>query len=251
MEHLLIVLWGFVFGLLAGLTGVGTGSIGTAGLLLFFHFDPKAAIAANILNGAVMKTSGTVKHFLHDHPKVGLGIPFVVGGAPASVVGSLLSGFITTTIFKLLIGGTLVCVSLLLIWEVYYLPEVEKGHSRKPDGKKKILALICGVIVGFIAGLTSVGTGTLMIASMLIILRLPSKAAVGTTLFCGAIILGTSALTHTVAGHTDFMLALNLMAGSIPGVWIGSHFCAKAPVRQLRVAIAVLILIAGAKLLFK
>lgn len=249
MESLLIVLWGFVFGLSAGLTSVGTGSIGTSGLLLLFHIDPKIAIAANLLNGAVMKGFGTVKHFIHKHPKVAYGIPFILGGIPASIVGSSLSAMITAELFKCLIGFILMGVSLLIIWEGWYLPKIESLEGARINGNgKKTLAVISGIIVGFVAGLTSVGTGTLMIAAMLVILRLPSKNAVGTTLFCGVIILGTSALTHLLIGHVDLWLSLRLMMGSIPGVWLGSHFCSKAPVKGLRTAIGIVIFSAGFRL---
>ena len=256
MFYFLLILWGFFIGNLVGLTGIGAGSMSTAGLLLLFHLDPAVVVSANLINGTLMKTVGTVKHFKHDHPQVDLAIPFLVGGIPASIGASFLSGFLPKALFRATIGGILVFVALLILWEAWYLPkstqeygnENGNGNGNNIGTKKKILAFFSGTLMGLISGLTSIGTGSIIIAVLLVVIRLKPKYAVGTAVLEGAILLGVGALSHILAGHADFRIAFLLLIGSIPGIWLGSHYCAKAPDKFLRVAISVLLIYAGGKM---
>ncbi len=256
MFYFLLTLWGFFIGSLVGLTGIGAGSMSTAGLLLLFHLDPSVVVSANLINGALMKSVGTVKHFKHDHPQVDLAIPFIMGGIPASIAAGFVAGMIPKMLFRALIGGVLVFVALLILWEVWYLPK-PSGTNGNGDGngnhfsfKKKILAFFSGALMGLVSGLTSIGTGSIIIAVLLVVLRIKPKHAVGTAILEGAVLLGVGALTHILAGHADFRVAFLLLIGSIPGIWLGSHYCAKAPDKFLRVAVSVLLIYAGGKMVW-
>ena len=256
--YLLLTLWGFFIGTLVGLTGIGAGSMSTAGLLLLFRLDPSVVVSANLINGAIMKGVGTVKHFRHDHPQVSLAVPFILGGIPTSIAASFLSGVLPKELFKAVIGGILVLVALLILWEAWYLPKPKEGEgdgNRNGNGnnfglKKKLLAFFSGALMGFISGLTSIGTGSIIIAVLLVVVRLKPKYAVGTAVLEGAILLGIGALSHLLAGHVDFRIASLLLVGSIPGIWLGSHYCAKAPDKTLRVLISLLLIYAGGKMVW-
>lgn len=258
MFYFLLILWGFFIGNLVGLTGIGAGSMSTAGLLLLFHLDPSVVVSANLINGTLMKSVGTVKHFKHDHPQVDLAIPFIVGGIPSSIAAGFVAGMIPKMLFRALIGGMLMFVALLILWEAWYLPK-STGGSGNGNGngngahfsfKKKILAFFSGSLMGVVSGLTSIGTGSIIIAVLLVVLRIKPKHAVGTAVLEGAILLGVGALTHIVAGHADVRIAFLLLIGSIPGIWLGSHYCAKAPDKFLRAAISVLLIYAGGKMIW-
>ena len=256
MFYFLITLWGFFIGGLVGLTGIGAGSMSTAGLLLLFHLEPSVVVSANLINGAIMKSVGTVKHFKHDHPQVSLAIPFILGGIPTSIAATLLTSVLPKMLFKAIIGGILVFVALLILWEAWYLPKPKEengngnGNGNNVVGKKKILAFFSGALMGFISGLTSIGTGSIIIAVLLVVIRLKPKYAVGTAVLEGAILLGVGALSHLLAGHADFRIAFFLLIGSIPGIWLGSHYCAKSPDKFLRVMISLLLLYAGGKMVW-
>lgn len=254
MFYFLLALWGFFIGNLVGLTGIGAGSMSTAGLLLLFHLDPAVVVSANLINGTLMKSVGTVKHFRHDHPQVDLAIPFLIGGIPASIGAGFVAGMIPKALFRALIGGILVFVALLILWEAWYLPKPEGGNGNGNGNgigtKKKILALLSGALMGVVSGLTSIGTGSIIIAVLLVVLRIKPKHAVGTAVLEGAVLLGVGALTHILAGHADFRIAFFLLIGSIPGIWLGSHYCAKAPDKALRVIISLLLIYAGGKMIW-
>jgi len=256
---LFVILWGFVIGLLAGLTGIGAGSMSTAGLLLIFKLEPSVVVSANLINGAVMKMVGTVKHFRHNHPQVGVATPFIVGGVPAVIIASALTETLPEALFRSIIGGILVAVALLILWEAWCLPASGpvqpcgngngNGNGTSPSFRKIILAFFSGVLMGFISGLTSIGTGSIIIAVLLVVLKMKPRHAVGTAVFEGAVLLGVGALAHILIGHVDFQLALFLLLGSIPGIWLGSHYCAKAPDKLLRTVIGFLLIIAGGKMI--
>jgi len=254
MFYFLLILWGFFIGSLVGLTGIGAGSMSTAGLLLLFHLDPSVVVSANLMNGALMKSVGTVKHFKHDHPQVDLAVPFIVGGIPASITAGFVAGMIPKALFRALIGGILVFVALLILWEAWYLPKSTgtngNGNGNGISTKKKILAFFSGALMGLISGLTSIGTGSIIIAVLLVVLRIKPKYAVGTAVLEGAVLLGVGALTHIVAGHADFRIAFLLLIGSIPGIWLGSHYCAKAPDKALRLIISLLLVYSGGKMIW-
>ena len=256
MFYCLIALWGFFIGGLVGLTGIGAGSMGTAGLLLLFHLDPSVVVSVNLINGAIMKSVGTVKHFRHDHPQISLAVPFILGGIPTSIAASVLSGSLPKELFKAVIGGILVFVALLILWEAWYLPKPKEGNGNGNGNgnnfglKKKLLAFFSGALMGFISGLTSIGTGSIIIAVLLVVVRLKPKYAVGTAVLEGAILSGVGALSHLLAGHVDFRIASFLLIGSIPGIWLGSHYCAKSPDKFLRVIISLLLIYAGGKMIW-
>jgi len=255
MFYVLVALWGFFIGSLVGLTGIGAGSMSTAGLLLLFHLDPKVVVSANLINGTIMKSVGTVKHFRHDHPQVDLAIPFILGGIPTSIAATFLSGVLPKELLRAFIGGILVFVAILILWEAWYLPKPTEGNGNGNGNnafgaRKRLLAFFSGALMGFISGLTSIGTGSIIIAVLLVVLRIKPKHAVGTAILEGAILLGVGALSHFLAGHVDFRIASLLLIGSIPGIWLGSHYCAKSPDKFLRVVISVLLMYAGGKMVW-
>lgn len=251
----LIIFLGLVTGLVVGLTSVGTGVVGTPALIILAGISPPVAAAAEIVQGAIMKIVGALKHLQYKNVNFCLGYPFIIVGIFASFLGATFTKSISTVLLREIIGVLLIVVSVLLILESY----MEHSKHRKISynvkemfsKKKKVLAVIVGAIIGFIVGLTSIGSGVLMVSAMLIIFRIFPPCAVGTNIFIGAAILGVAGVTHTLLGNVDFALVLNLLIGSIPGILIGSHFCTKVPVKILRIGIAIIILISGVYLCIK
>ena len=94
----------------------------------------------------------------------------------------------------------------------------------------KIRAVILGLFVGFVLGVTSAGSGALIAVGLILLFRLVPTRVVGTDVFHAAILLWAAALAHIVAGNVDFALAGNILVGSIPGVWVGSHLSVRLPV---------------------
>ena len=117
--------------------------------------------------------------------------------------------------------------------------------------RNKLAAVTLGVFVGFVLGVTSAGSGSLIAVGLILLFRLAPKEVVATDVFHAAILLWAAAIAHIVAGNVDYGLALNILVGSLPGVWIGSHLVTKVEVTTLRTALAIVLVGSGLGLLSK
>jgi uncharacterized membrane protein YfcA len=121
--------------------------------------------------------------------------------------------------------------------------ELERRH--------KVTAIALGVLVGFVLGVTSAGSGSLIAVGLILLFRLAPRQVVGTDVFHAAILLWAAAIAHVVAGNVDFALAGTILIGSIPGVWLGSHWSSLVPVGTLRTVLGVVLIGGGLGLLSK
>ena len=114
------------------------------------------------------------------------------------------------------------------------------------------MAAVClGIFVGFVLGITSAGSGALIAVGLILAFRLVPTRVVGTDVFHAAILLWAAAAAHIVSGNVDFGLAGNILVGSVPGVWLGSHWSVRVPADVLRATLAIVLIGAGLALLGK
>jgi uncharacterized membrane protein YfcA len=111
--------------------------------------------------------------------------------------------------------------------------------------------VLLGASVGFVLGITSAGSGSLIAVGLIMIFKLMPRRVVGTDVFHAAILLWAAAAAHIVAGNVDFALAGTILIGSIPGVWLGSGLAVRLPVSAMRATLACVLLAAGLALLSK
>ena len=111
--------------------------------------------------------------------------------------------------------------------------------------------MITGLTTGFVIGLTSAGSGTLIAIALIAIFRLTPQRVVGTDVFHAAVLLWAAGIAHWVGGNVDFLLAGTILAGSIPGVILGTNLSVKAPQKFLRYALAVVLIASGTTLILK
>ena len=118
------------------------------------------------------------------------------------------------------------------------------------ERKHKVAAVVIGATTGFVIGLTSAGSGTLIAVCLIVLYRMAPRQVVGTDVFHAAILLWAAGIAHVVGGNVDWGLVGAILIGSIPGVWIGSHLTARMPTGLLRTALGV-VLITSSLALFK
>jgi uncharacterized membrane protein YfcA len=111
--------------------------------------------------------------------------------------------------------------------------------------------VITGMTTGFVIGLTSAGSGTLIAIALIAIFRLTPQRVVGTDVFHAAILLWAAGIAHWIGGNVDFALAGTILVGSIPGVIVGTNLSVKAPQKFLRYALAVVLMASGTTLIVK
>jgi hypothetical protein len=117
--------------------------------------------------------------------------------------------------------------------------------------RNKIAAVSLGVFVGFVLGVTSAGSGSLIAVGLILLFRLAPKEVVATDVFHAAILLWAAALAHIVAGNVDYTLMVNILIGSVPGVWLGSHLVTRIDASTLRTALSIVLVGSGLGLLSK
>ncbi len=254
-----LVLFGLGVGVLVGMTGIGGGSLMTPLLILVFGINPLTAVGTDLAYGAVTKTVGAYKHWRQHTVDFTLSTWMAVGSVPAAIGGvyvlDLLERAAGDSFDNLLItvlAGTLLLCGAATLARAFLKRFHERERAEVPmERRHKVGAVVMGLFVGFVLGVTSAGSGALIAVGLILIFRLVPTRVVGTDVFHAAILLWAAAAAHIVSGNVDFGLAGNILVGSVPGVWVGSHWSVRVPVPVLRGTLAVVLIGAGLALLVK
>ncbi|HXZ03178.1 MAG TPA: sulfite exporter TauE/SafE family protein [Ktedonobacteraceae bacterium] len=267
---------GLLIGFLVGLTGMGGGSLLAPIMILFFGIPPVWAVGTDIAYSTVTKALGSVVHFRQKNVNVKVALWLACGSVPATLLsvglvqfirkhyGALVNGVILHAL-----GFTLVLVAVLLILKPFimrYLDQrrVEKQKQKMLSGElsytnqtdhwekwyRPAVTAMVGAVVGFLVGLTSVGSGTLIIVSLAFLFpRLTSKELVGTDIFQAFMLLASGAIAYIIAGTINWPIVGMLLIGSLPGVYLGSKSSKFIPERFMRPVLATVLAISGLKLI--
>jgi hypothetical protein len=238
---------GALIGFLVGMTGMGGGSLTTPFLILVIGVRPVFAVGTDLIYAAITKLVGFITHLRQGTVNLHVGGLVVAGAVPAALLGvwtvSLLGHGADAFVRKML-GLTLILVALSVIIRLVF-KKADTMHVHRPW-----LTVAVGAIVGFLVGVTSVGSGTLMMAVLLLAYRiLPSEKLVGTDVFYGFVISAVAGAAHAGAGNVEWPLVGSLLIGSVPGVWLGSKVSARAPEHVVRPALAGVLLLSGLRML--
>ena len=254
-----IVVFGFGVGILVGVTGVGGGSLMTPMLILIFGVTPVTAIGTDLAYGAVTKTLGGWRHWRHRTVDLGLTFWMAIGAVPSAVGGVVALKALQhsekasfTDNILIVLGAVLLLCGAAMLGRLLLHPGGKNEHERAVlTPAKRMIAIVLGVTFGFVIGVTSVGSGSLITVALILVFGLGPRQVVGTSVFYAAILLWAGALAHLVAGDIDFGLVGTILIGSLPGVWIGSAISPRVPVSALRVALGLLLVGAGLALVQK
>src|SRR3954453_6011503 len=256
----LIVVFGLGVGTLVGLTGMGGGSLMTPLLIIVAGIKPVTAVGTDLAYGAVTKTVGGGRFWRHRTIDMGLSTWMAFGSVPAAVGGVYVLEAIKRAygsnfddLMLTAVAIALLFTGLAVMARSMFLPKlIDKEKDRVVmTTRNKIAAVSLGVFVGFVLGVTSAGSGSLIAVGLILLFRLAPKEVVATDVFHAAILLWAAAIAHIVAGNVDYGLMVNILVGSLPGVWIGSHLVTKIQASTLRMALAIVLVGSGLGLLSK
>src|SRR5690606_27537883 len=219
-----IVFFGFGIGLLVGMTGMGGASLMTPLLILVFGISPVTAIGTDIFYAAITKTVGGFQHLRLRTVHRGIAFWMAVGSVPAAIVGvwviEMLQQRYGDDLDKFvlgMLGGALLVVGIATLLRSFLLKDAIAERSAMHLYRRHIVAaILTGVTCGFVIGLTSAGSGTLIAIALIAIFRLTPQRVVGTDVFHAAVLLWAAGAAHWVGGNIDFGLAGNILLGSIP-----------------------------------
>ncbi len=259
-DFILLVVFGLGVGVLVGTTGMGGGSIMTPLLILVFGIKPTVAIGTDLAYAAVTKTVGGWRHWRNGTVDfslsfwLGLGsIPSAIGGVWVLRIIERHTGDSFDTVVLVMLAAALLLTGVAVSWRALFMVDAAARERDSIDLQRrhKIAAVVVGVVVGFVLGLTSAGSGALIAVALILLFRLTPHRVVGTDVFHAAILLWAAGIAHFVSGNVDLLMAASIMVGSIPGVWLGSHLAMKLPPAGLRPALGIVLLGAGLALLTK
>jgi uncharacterized protein len=249
-----IVLFGLGIGVLVGMTGMGGGSLMTPLLILIFGIQPTTAIGTDIFYSAVTKTVGGWRHFRMKTVNMELVKWLAMGSVPAAVSGVVLVSFIQDQVGEdrlnelvyAVLGGTLLMVGIIQLTRALILRGLIEERDRfEVERRHKVAAIVIGATTGFVIGITSAGSGTVIAILLIAIYRLAPKKVVGTDVFHAAILLWAAGIAHWVGGNVDLGLAGEILLGSVPGVVIGAALSDRAPQAFIRTALGVVLVGSG------
>jgi len=252
-------------GIVVGLTGMGGGALMTPVLVLFFNVPPLAAVSSDLVASAVMKPVGSVVHIRKGTVRWDLVRWLCLGSVPAAFAGVLIAralghGSNVENVISKALGIALVIAAAGLFARAY-LRLAERARHRDgrrdvdpagpPDVVVKILpTVLIGVVGGVVVGMTSVGSGSLIIiALMLAYPTLRASELVGTDLVQAVPLVASAALGHIIFGDLQLNVTGALLVGSIPGAFIGAQLSSRLPGALIRRALAFVLLASALKLL--
>jgi uncharacterized protein len=244
---------------------MGGGALMTPVLVLFFSVPPLTAVSSDLVASAIMKPVGSVVHLRRGTVHLGLVKWLCIGSIPGAFSGVLIArslgrGEEIQNVIRLALGVALLLAAAGLIVRAY-IRLVERARRRDgrakplPEGPPKVhlrplATMVLGALGGVVVGLTSVGSGSLIIiALMMLYPNLTANELVGTDLVQAVPLVASAAVGHLLFGDFHLDLTTSLLLGSIPGVWLGAHLSARAPGGLVRRALAFVLLASALKLL--
>ncbi|KQO12613.1 hypothetical protein ASF11_16525 [Acidovorax sp. Leaf76] len=265
MHELAFVFAGFAVGLIVGLTGVGGGSLMTPVLIFFFGVKPHLAIGTDLLFAAFTKMGGTVSMARQRL-------------VPWRVVGQLCAGSIPAALLSLwalqilgpasgtaqrvmttTLGFALLLTAAATLYKVVAFSRERQAadHAKRVAGAEHAtrprhwaLPVLLGAVIGTMVTFTSVGAGAIGVTVLLLVYPLlPLPRVIGADIAYAVPLTLVAGLGHATLGSVDWPLLAQLLAGSLPGIWLGSRLVTRTPERLIRSALSLLLAWAGAKLI--
>ena len=261
MHDFAFVLAGFFVGFVVGLTGVGGGSLMTPILIFFFGIKPHLAIGTDLLFAAATKFGGTVSMARKQMVEWRVVLQLSAGSIPAALatlyvlhhLGAASPG--VQTLMTTTLGVALLLTAAATLYKALRGKSAPRSIAagdelRAATARHWSLPLLFGAAIGTLVTLTSVGAGAIGVSVLMILYpMLPLPRIVAADIAYAVPLTLVAGLGHASLGSVDWPLLALLLAGSLPGIWIGSRLMLKTPDRLVRSILSVLIAYAGVKLI--
>jgi uncharacterized protein len=260
MQDFGFVLAGFFVGVIVGLTGVGGGSLMTPLLIFFFGIKPYLAVGTDLLFAAFTKAGGTLSMARQRLVPWRVVFSLCAGSLPASgltlwvlhTVGP--SDPAVQHVMTFTLGVALLLTACAMLYKAIRgkqtptsVAELNLSEATLP--RHWALPVLFGAVIGTLVTLTSVGAGAIGVTVLMILYpQLPLSRIIAADIAYAVPLTLMAGLGHASLGSVDWSLLSLLLAGSLPGIWVGSRLVHKTPERVIRSILSVLLAWAGSKL---
>ncbi len=228
--------------------------------LILVGIRPTVAVGTDLFQMMFTKSFGAWQHHKQGSVDYKLVLWLALGSLPGALAGVVLlvvlrDHFNVSTDFLLtrLLGVVLTIVGLALLFRLILIKKFAhhqlSWEGQQFKGRRAVAISGMGALVGLLVGLTSVGSGTLFIVMLTMLFPMAMRTIVGTDVAHSAIITAGAGVLHMAVGNVDLVLAANILAGSIPGVLVGSRLTAHVPEKALRGGVAIVLMGVGLNLL--
>jgi uncharacterized protein len=253
MDLLLKSIVGFGVGTLIGMTGVGGGVLLLPILIFGLGVPPLRAVGSDALFNFVTKIGASAVHLRRGTVRRKVVLALAMGSAPGSYLGvrflvhlrnahgNGVNHFITVAV-----GVLLICIPTFL----FFQKKIEDRAVQKPPSMKSFVWIIAiGLLAGFLVGITSVGSGSIVMMLLLLFYNFHPKVMVGTDIVHALLLTGVTSFLHYRLHNVDLHLVGVLLIGSVPGGLFGSYLSTRVPVPWLRRILCAVLLATGARML--
>ena len=235
--------WGAVVGVVVGFTAIGKGLLGTPGLIVMFGMDPVLAVGTMAVAGVAMMTAGAVTHTREGNVEWRIALLFSAAAMPCSYLAARFARQINDVVPLKTVIAVVIVLSVVLL---FYRYVIMRAPARELDVKQLhlILTPLSGIVLGFLLGATSI-SGSIIVIAFILLLKLPSPHAVGTTSVVSALSLAIASLAHLQQGNVDPVVLAGLLPGVLIGSIIGARYVNRVPRQALRIGILAILLAAA------
>lgn len=251
---------GFIVGVVVGLTGMGGGALMTPALIFLGVGDAATVVTADLTAAAVYKTGGAIVHSREGSPSFDLAKWLILGSVPFALLGPHIVAWFTDpenidTVLKMCIGFALLLAAATYALRLYInLRRVRTGgdHGDPNPRIRPVPTLLVGALGGLLVGVTSVGSGSvIMVALLMLYPGLAAVRLVGTDLVQAVPLVLAAAISNIALHGLDWGLTIPLVLGSVPGTLIGAKIAPRVPQSVIRRGIVIVLTMSGLALLDK
>jgi len=248
---------GFAVGALVGMTGVGGGSLMTPLLILLFGIHPATAVGTDLLYAAATKTGGSLVHGYARSIDWRVVKRLATGSVPATIVTLAalshfnLSGDAARNLITLVLSVALFATAFVLIFGSTIVAAYRARVAELDPQRIAVNTVLVGALLGVLVSISSVGAGAIgVIALIMLYPQLPMARIVGSDIAHAVPLTLIAGTGHWMMGSVDWHIMGSLLAGSLPGIFVGSYFAIRIPERALRLVLATTLFVVASRIAY-
>jgi len=248
---------GFAVGALVGMTGVGGGSLMTPLLILLFGVHPATAVGTDLLYAAATKTGGSLVHGFARSIDWLVVRRLATGSVPATIVTLAvlshfnLSGDAARNLITLVLSVALFATAFVLVFGGAIVAAYRARVVELNSQRTAVNTALVGMVLGVLVSISSVGAGAIgVIALIMLYPQLPMARIVGSDIAHAVPLTLIAGTGHWMMGSVDWHIMGSLLAGSLPGIFVGSYFAIRIPERALRLVLATTLFVVASRIAY-
>ena len=251
-----LVAAGFFVGTIAGISGIGGSSLLAPVLILIFGVNPSIAIGTDLIYSVPMKALAALTHLRQRTVDLHVITLLCAGGVPGALAGLLAFSLLRSHVraheleqfLRHAIGLVILCAAMAAF--VAQLLRRRRDDAAAAPTLPRLRVIAIGAVVGFLVAMTSIGSGSITLPLLLLVLpAVALRALIGSEIVFAAVMVPVAAAGHVTFGNVDWAMALSLTAGALPGAYLGARLCVWLGDGALRPIVIGVLAVAGAKLL--